>query len=149
MTAMIAPAYSLEAWRRYKEGRDQTTDSQRRAVTLVDIPPDAEMDEGIVLGCWNGERFVSWEQRLATVHLEKDVPPEAANPIPDDATCITAICTTNRIWLVREGDRWLMFAGTRSARRRDFASPFRSHAQRTAEAWYGPAEKGWYVGVQG
>jgi hypothetical protein len=144
---MSAPAYSLEAWRRFKEGRDQTTDSQGRNVTLADIPPDAEMDEGIVLGCWNGERFVSWEKWLATAPLEKDVPTEAEIPIQEDATCITAICGTTRIWLVREGDRWLMFAGSRSARRRDFVSPFRSHAQRTAEAWYGAPEKGWLAGA--
>lgn len=32
------------------------------ATKLEDIPPEAEMDEGIVVGCWNGKRFVSWEQ---------------------------------------------------------------------------------------
>jgi hypothetical protein len=29
---------------------------------LADIPPDAPMEEGIVLGCWDGQAFVSWEK---------------------------------------------------------------------------------------
>lgn len=143
---MTAPAYSLEAWRRFKDGRDNP--AKPTTQRLADIPADAEMDEGIALGCWNGERFVSWEKWLATAPIERDPLPEVT-PIPADAQCVSATCGTTRIWLVRDGDRWLMFAGTRTSRRRDFASPFLSHAQRTAEAWYGPAEKGWHVGAQG
>ena len=144
---MTAPAYSLEAWRRFKEGRDHS-DEKPSAQCLADIPADAEMDEGIVLGFWNGERFVSWEKWLATAPIDRD-PHPVATPIPADAKCVSATCGGTRIWLVRDGDRWLMFAGTRTSRRRDFASPFLSHAQRTAEAWYGPAENGWQVGAQG
>ena len=60
---------------------------------------------------------------------------------------MTGLCTGTRIWLVRDGDRWLMFAGGRRAgnRRRDFASPFLEHAIRTAEAWYGVPANGWCV----
>ena len=68
---------------------------------------------------------------------------------PSDARCVTATCGTTPVWIVRDGDRWLMFAGTRTSRRRDFASPFRNHAERTAEAWYGQAGNGWRVGAQG
>jgi len=143
---MTAPAYSLEAWRRFKEGRDHS-DEKPATQRLADIPADAEMDEGIVLGCWNGERFVSWEKWLATTPIERD-PQPAASPLPADARCVSATCGGTPIWLVRDGDRWQMFAGTRTARRRDFASPFLGHAQRTAEAWFGPAEKGWQVEAQ-
>ena len=143
---MTAPAYSLDAWRRFRETRDNGS-ATPPPQGLADIPADAEMEEGIVLGCWNGEQFVSWEKWLATAPIERDA---AAEPhISPDAQCVTATCGSTRVWLVRDGDRWLMFAGTRSSRRRDFASPFLNHAQRTAEAWYGLAEKGWHVGVQG
>jgi len=142
---MTAPTYSLEAWRRFKEGRDNT--AKPPIQRLADIPADAEMDEGIVLGCWNGERFVSWEKWLTTAPIERDQQP-VASPVPADARRVSATCGNTRVWLVRDRDRWQMFAGTRTARRRDFASPFLSHAQRTAEAWFGPAEKGWQVEAQ-
>lgn len=143
---MTEPAYSLEAWRRFKEGRNNAG-ARAPAQSLSDIPGDAEMDEGIVLGCWNGERFVSWEKWIATAPIEQDSQP-IATPIPADAQCVSATCGGTRIWLVRDADRWLMFAGSRTSRRRDFASPFLSHAQRAAEGWYGPAEKGWQDGAQ-
>jgi hypothetical protein len=103
------------------------------------------MDEGIVLGCWNGEGFVSWEKWRATAPIERDAADEPH--ISPDASCVAATCGATRVWLVREGDRWLMFAGTRSSRRKDFASPSLNHAQRTAEAWYGAPENGWLAGA--
>ncbi len=143
---MTAAPYSLDAWRRFKEGHSQS-DRKPVAQSLADIPADAEMDDGIVLGCWNGERFVSWEKWRATAPIERELQPEAP-VIPSDARCLKATCGTTRLWLARNGDRWLMFAGTRSSRPRDFASPFLIHAQRTAEAWYGSATKDWQVGAQ-
>jgi hypothetical protein len=144
---MNASPYSLNAWRRLKEGRDNSS-PKRPAQCLADVPTDAEMDDGIVLGCWNGERFVSWEKWLATAPIERD-PQQAPSPVLADAKCLSATCGNTRVWLVRDGDRWQMFAGTRTARRRDFASPFLSHAQRTAEVWYGAAEEGWHIEAQG
>jgi hypothetical protein len=67
---MSASPYSLDAWRQFKEGRD--SDQKPATQRLADIPADAEMDEGIVLGCWNGERFVSWEKWRATTPIERD-----------------------------------------------------------------------------
>ena len=142
---MSARPYSLEAWRTFQERRDLEVETSSPA-TPANIPADAEMDEGIVLGCWNGERFVSWEKWRATSPIVRDAPAEPACLSPD-AQCVTATCGSTRVWLVREGDRWLMFAGTRSSRRKDFASPFLNHAQRTAEAWYGAPEKGWLAGA--
>ncbi len=138
--------YSLDAWRRFKEGLSQNN-GKPATQFLADIPADAELDEGIVLGCWNGERFVSWEKWLATAPITRDSQPEAP-VIPADALCVKATCGNTPVWLVRDGDRWLMFAGTRTSRRRDFASPFLTHAQRTAEIWYGPTTKGWQVGAK-
>jgi len=68
-------------------------------------------------------------------------------PIPPDAACVSANCGATRIWLVRDRDRWLMFAGSRAAggRRKDFASPFLEHAMRTAEFWYGAPSTGWFA----
>jgi hypothetical protein len=141
---MSARPYSLEAWRTFQERRDLEVETSSPA-TPANIPADAEMDEGIVLGCWNGERFVSWKKWRATTPVERDAADKP--PISPDAQCVTATCGHTRVWLVRDGDRWLMFAGTRSSRRKDFASPFLNHAQRTAEAWYGAPEKGWLAGA--
>lgn len=140
---MTASTYSLEAWRRFRERKELKPESATTtSPSLADIPPDAEMDEGIVIGFWNGERFVSWEKWLATAPLAVDASPKSS---PLDASAYSADCGGTRIWLGKEGDRWLMFAGSRKAgnKRRDFASPFVEHAMRTAEAWYGPAASGW------
>jgi len=67
---MSAAAYSLEALREYRRRKaDARTDAIKAPLTMKDIPPDAPMEEGIVLGCWNGEAFVSWEKWLATAPL--------------------------------------------------------------------------------
>ncbi len=139
---MAAPAYSLAAWRKHREEQERPKGDKPAPLTLADIPADAEMDAGIVIGFWNGERFVSWEKWLATAPIlrEKSTP-----ALPEDARLVTAICGNTRVWLARDGDRWLMYAGSRRSRRRDFASPYLAHAQRTAEAWYGPAASGWQV----
>ena len=111
---------------------------------LDQVPPDAPMDEGLVLGYWNGERFVSRERWLATAPIV--VEPTGAKPtLPHDAECVTTECSGTPVWLVRDGDRWLMFAVTRKSRRKDFASPFLEHAIRAAEAWYGSPTDGWRV----
>jgi hypothetical protein len=57
---MKAAPYSLDALREYRRRKDQG----KVTPTLADVPPDAPMEEGIVLGCWNGEAFVSWEKWL-------------------------------------------------------------------------------------
>jgi hypothetical protein len=139
---MAAPAYSLAAWRKYREEQEQPKQETPAGLTLADIPADAEMDEGIVIGFWNGERFVSWEKWLATAPITRE---ESTPVLPEDARLVTAVCGNTRVWLARDGDRWLMYAGSRHARRKDFASPYLAHAQRTAEAWYGPAASGWQV----
>ncbi|MGC8761942.1 MAG: hypothetical protein ACP5VC_18465 [Bryobacteraceae bacterium] len=137
---MTAPAYSLAAWRKYREEREQP--KQETELTLADTPADAKMDARIVIGFWNGERFVSWEKWLATAPIIRE---ESKSALPDDARLVTAVCGDTRVWLARDGDRWLMYAGSRHSRRRDFASPYLAHAVRTAEAWYGPAAIGWRV----
>jgi hypothetical protein len=140
---MTAPVYSLAAWRRYREEHERPARETPAELALADIPADAEMDDGIVIGFWNGERFVSWEQWLATAPLMAD-PAPPASALPDGAA-YRATCGSTSVWLRKDGERWLMFAGTQKRRRRDFASPFLEHAIRTAEAWYGPAADGWQV----
>jgi hypothetical protein len=139
---MAAPAYSLAAWRKYREEQEQPKQESPAGSTLADIPADAEMDAGIVIGFWNGERFVSWEKWLATAPIIRE---NSTPALPEDARLVTAICGNTRVWLARDGDRWLMYAGSRHSRRRDFASPYLAHAQRTAAAWYGPPAGGWQV----
>ncbi len=73
----IAP-YSLAALREYRQRKEQGEVAS--APALADIPPDAPMEEGIVLGCWNGRAFVSWEKWLASQPAEAyRVPPEDQN----------------------------------------------------------------------
>lgn len=139
---MTAPAYSLAAWRKYREEQEQPKQETPAGLTLADISADAEMDEGIVIGFWNGERFVSWEKWLATTPI---IRAESAPALPEDARLVTAVCGKTPVWLARDGDRWLMYAGSRHSRRKDFASPYLAHAQRTAEACYGPTAGGWQV----
>jgi len=140
---MTAPAYSLAAWRKYQEQQEPPKHESAVKWTLAGIPADAEMDEGIVLGCWNGERFVSWEKWLAAAPVMVDpAPPSSAL---SEAAAYRATCGSTPVWLRKDSDRWLMFAGTQKSRRKDFASPFLEHAIRTAEARYGPAAGGWQV----
>jgi len=135
---MSALPYSLEALRRYREERKAP---KREPSILEQVPPDAPADDA-VLTVWNGERFVAWEKWLATAPVV--IEDRAAGPvIPADAECVSAACGGTRVWLARDGDRWLMFAGSRKSRRKDFASPFLEHAIRTAEAWYGAPAAGW------
>ena len=142
---MKAAPYSLEALYEYRRRQVEAESGTpvRAPARLADIPPDAPMEDGIVIGCWNGERFVSWEKWLATAPFAVDPSPSRAPEL--QASAYSADCGGNRVWLVKDGDRWLMFAGSRKAscRRTDFASPFLEHAMRTAEAWYGPAADGW------
>jgi len=118
-----APAYSLEAWRRLRVQREQFPRPQEPE------PPT-----------------IPWRQWFATAPLEID--PEAAKRAAErdySADVYVANCGGTLVWLVRQGPRWLMFAGSRKpeSRRRDFASPSLDHAKRTAEAWYGPPRDGW------
>ncbi|HWQ57345.1 MAG TPA: hypothetical protein VN442_26925 [Bryobacteraceae bacterium] len=109
------------------------------------IPGDAPMDNA-TLTVWNGERFVAHRTWLAGVVVDSDEP--APDPVTAlaDARCVVANCGGTRVCLVKDGQRWLMFAGSRKAsgRRRDFASPFLAHAIRTAEQRYGAAA-GWHT----
>lgn len=139
---MTAPAYSLADWRKYREEQGRPKGDEPAPLALADIPADADMDDGVVLGCWNGERFVSWEKWLATVPISRE---ESTPALPEDARLVTAVCGQTRVWLARDDDRWLMYAGSRHSMRKDFVSPYLPHAQRTAEAWYGPPASGWQV----
>ena len=104
------------------------------------------MDDATITA-WNGERFVAYDKWRATAPVTREEMPGGAPAIPVDATCVAGECAGNRVWLVRDGERWLMFAGSRAAggRRKNFASPFLAHAVRTAESWYGVPTGGWRV----
>jgi hypothetical protein len=136
---------SLKRLLRYEE-RAKPPEGGREESLLAGIPPDAPMDDA-VLAAWNGSRFVAYDKWLATAPIvTDDTPPSEARPnFPPGTDCVVGVCGGTRVWLVKDGDRWLMFAGSRKAsgRRRDFASPFMGHAIRTAEQWYGPAADGW------
>jgi hypothetical protein len=145
---VIASAYGREALRLFREQQSQIRLKPERQSSLLDqIPPDAPMDDATIT-VWNGERFAANHKWSATVPLVAEEGSEMNGPaIPADAACVAGDCGGARVWLVREGERWLMFAGSRTAsgRRRDFASPFLAHAIRTAELWYGVPAGGWHV----
>lgn len=73
---MKATPYSLRALREYRQRKERGEVTS--VPTLADIPPDAPMEEGIVIGCWNGRAFVSWEKWLASQ------PAEAFRVSPED-----------------------------------------------------------------
>jgi hypothetical protein len=103
------------------------------------------MDDAMIV-VWNGKRWMAYEPWLATAPLVREEPPaQSARTIPADAVCVAGVCGEQRIWLIKDGERWLLMVGSRKAsgRRRDFASPFLAHAIRTAEAWYGAPRDGW------
>ena len=139
--------YSREGMRQAREDRQAHKDGPPRPVTLADVPADAEYeDETATLHVWVDNKFVPYAKWLGSAPISVESVPSTSVPIPKDATCLVGDCAL-RIWLVRDGDRWLMFAGSRgpAGRRRDFASPFLGHTIRTAEFWYGSPAKGWHV----
>ncbi len=138
-------AYGRDALRRLRERQESAVREPAQPSLLEQIPPDAPMDDA-TLTVWNGERFVAYDKWLATAPVLIEGTPHDNGALPGDAACVTGDCSL-RVWLVRDGDRWSMFAGSRAAhaRRRDFVSPYLEHAIRTAEQWYGAPKGGWRV----
>jgi hypothetical protein len=131
---------------RERQQQAQAVPKQHQSSLLEQIPADAPMDDATIT-VWNGERFVAYDKWLATAPIvrEERRPEEANQSVPADATCVAGECGRTRIWLVKDGERWLMYVGSRKAggRRRDFATPYVEHAIRTAEQWYGVPGGGW------
>lgn len=138
--------YGRAALRQFRDQQAQTAqESERQRSLLEQIPADAPMDDA-TLTVWDGERFVAYDKWRVTALLAiEERPGMSTAAIPADARCVRGDCGDTRVWLIRDGDRWLMFAGSRnpSGRRRDFASPFLAHAMQTAEQWYGVPIGGW------
>ena len=72
---MDADQHSTDPIRKLRRCKvEATTGSPDEPVTLDDVPPDAPMEDGIFLGCWDGEAFVSWgkwiDSRLVEVFRE-------------------------------------------------------------------------------
>ena len=138
--------YGREALRQLRDQQVQAAQEPEHPASLLEqIAADAPMDDS-TLTVWDGERFVAYDTWQATAPLAMEEWQGTGMPAtPVDASCVASNCGGTRVWLVRDGDRWLMFAGSRSAssRRRDFASPFLAHAIRTAEQWYGAPAGGW------
>lgn len=140
--------YGRDALRRFREQHGEGAPEPARQVDgWTDIPPDAPADDATIT-VWNGNGFVAYEKWLATAPLVIDETPIADSPVTRaDADCVVGDCGGARISLVRDAERWLMFAGSRknSHRRRDFASPFLAHAIRTAEQCYSAPARGWHA----
>ena len=137
--------FGLEALRR---ARDEAAHPRRRETpqpSLEQVPPDAPYeDPNAVLHVWNGERWVPWEKWLAAAPIATEAPHADRSTITGTAECVAGECGGTQVWLVREGDRWRMYAGSRKpSGRKEFASPFLAHAMRTAEQWYGAPDGGW------
>ncbi len=140
--------YGREALRRMREQQEATAQEPDSQPSLLQqIPPDAPMDEpDAVLHVWNGERWISWSNWQVAAPVATEEPVQVGvHAIPADAICAAGDCGATRVWLVKDGERWFMYAGSRKAagRRRDFATPYLGHAIRTAEQWYGAAGGGW------
>lgn len=138
--------YGRDALRRFRElHKGAAQEPSNQVPVWTDVPSDAPADDATIT-VWNGSRFISYEKWQATAPLAVDEPLAADQPnIPAGAGCVVGDCGNVRVWLVRDGERWLMFAGSRNARgrRRDFASPSLAIAVKTAERWYGAPGHGW------
>lgn len=138
--------YSRDIIRRVREReQDPAASETALAPTLASIPAEAPMDDATIT-VWNGERWVAYDQWRRTRAFQREAAPADPAPLfPANAVCVTGVCGERRVWLSKDGERWLMFVGSRKARgrRRDFATPFLAHAIRTAEAWYGAPRAGW------
>jgi hypothetical protein len=130
-----------------REKRATRGAAKQGPVALAEVPADAEFEGDAVLYVWADNKFIPYAKWLASAPISSESVTAADSAIPRDATCVTGDCKGTQVRLVRDGDRWLMFAGSRGAarRRRDFASPFLGHAIRTAEFWYGSPANGWRV----
>jgi hypothetical protein len=139
--------FGLEALRAAREEEARLAAQPGPALSALEqVPLDAPYDDpDAVLHVWNGERWVPWEKWRAAAPIAREATAPQEPVVPAGADCVAGDCGGTRVWLVRDGDRWLMFAGSRKAggRRRDFASPFLAHAMRTAEEWYGAPDGGW------
>lgn len=139
--------FGMEALRRARQEESRPAAEPANVLSaLAQIPADAPYDDpDAVLHVWNGERWVPWEKWLATAPIAREASAPEEPVIPAGSDFVAGDCGGTRVWLIRDGDRWLMFAGSRKAsgRRRDFASPFLAHAMRTAEKWYGAPDGGW------
>ena len=63
--------YGRDALRRLREQQAAPAAEPKLQLSLLEqVPPDAPMDEGLTLGCWNGKRFVSWETWRAAEALK-------------------------------------------------------------------------------
>ena len=136
---MSEPAYSLEAWRRLKEQKQNPCQQESEC---SEVPGDAAAEKAPPASIFDGKRHTPEEWIW---HHVTQVP---TKPIPDDQCPVHwADCGGTRVWIVRDGERWLMYAGSRrpGSRRTDFASPFLTHAMQTAECWYGPSRDGWHA----
>jgi hypothetical protein len=135
----VAKAYNLEFWRLARTGAlagKSIIAGRPDSIELKDVPVDVPMDD-TTLTFWNGEGFESIERWPAYTQLPIE-------PRPDPrATRLAATCGATPVELRRDGARWLMWAGVPLRRRKDFASPYLEHAQRTAVFWYGAPAKDW------
>jgi hypothetical protein len=138
--------YSRDIIRRVREEQENpTASSQASPAPLAAIPADAPMDYATIT-VWNGERWVDYERWCPSRPVAREDPPtDAASAIPAEAVCVVGACGERRICLIKDGERWLLFVGSRKAgrRRKGFATPFLAHAIRTAETWYGAPSDGW------
>lgn len=139
--------YGREALRRLRERQAKPVTPEDQPSLLEQIPLDVPMDDATIT-VWNGQRFVAWDKWLATAPIVcAEKPEDASLAVHQNATCVAGECGGTKVWLVKEGERWLMYVGSRRAggRRRDFATPYVEHAIRTAEQWYGAPSNGWHA----
>jgi hypothetical protein len=132
--------------REFRAARATTGETPAAQLTLADIPVDAPADDA-VLTVWDGKRWIAYDTWLARAPIAREENASEQTNDLDASSSVVGDCNGNRVWLVRDGDRWLMFVGSRGpgGRRRDFASPYLQHAIRTAELWYGAPATGWHA----
>ena len=71
----MTPVYGREALRRLREQQAASHEPERQPSLLEQIPADVPMDDA-TLTVWTGERFMSYDEWLATAPLVTEEPPQ-------------------------------------------------------------------------
>ena len=104
--------YSRAAMREARQEREAGNPGTPRLVTLADVPADAPYEDAeAVLHVWVDDKFIPYAKWLASRPISVESVAAEETPIPADATCVAGACGGTRVWLVRDGDRWLMLRG--------------------------------------
>ena len=104
---------------------------------LDDLPPESPFGTGEAgYRRWQAANLA---RQAAEFRARGALPAEQ----PEPERLAVAFCGGKRVEVRRDGTRWALYVGEPPKRVEPFATPFYSHAVRTAEFWFGRPMGGW------